>query len=70
MSSFRRVVLVPARAAYEVTRCYDCPHFKEYGAAYQDGNVCEEDQNNDIRTVSGDTMPDWCPKAVEVPEEL
>lgn len=69
MISPRRVVQVPARAAYEVTRCYDCPHFKEYGAPYQDGNVCIEDDLNDIRTVDGNDMPDWCPKAEEVPDE-
>lgn len=69
MSSIKRVVLVPARAAYEATRCFDCPHFKKYGALYQDGNTCQHD-NVDYPLVTGYEIPDWCPIAVEVPDEI
>lgn len=70
MISPKRVVLVPARAAYTATRCWDCPHWVQHGAPYGDGSICSEDELNDIRTTPGDDMPDWCPLAVAVPEEL
>lgn len=65
-----RVVKIPPRPAYVVYRCFDCPHFKERGAAFGDGDICLKDELSDIRTVDGGELPDWCPEAVEVPDEL
>lgn len=62
----RKAVIIPARAAYEVTRCFDCPYFKEYGARYQDGNTCQHD-SVDYPLVSGYEIPDWCPELKEIP---
>jgi hypothetical protein len=47
--------------AHTITRCFDCPYFKEYGAAYTDGNTCEHENYTSHKTVPGDEIPDECP---------
>lgn len=50
--------IIPAHTVYH---CRECEHFNLYGAPYNDGNTCELDPNGDVRTVSGENIPDWCP---------
>lgn len=57
---FKRRV-IPAHA---IDRCCDCLDFKEFGAAYQDGNTCEHGMGG-YDTVTGDAIPDWCPRLKE-----
>jgi hypothetical protein len=56
-----RIVIVPAVAEQTISRCYDCPHFERYGAAYQDGSACGHPDYVEDGAFTGDEIPEWCP---------
>jgi hypothetical protein len=61
-----RGIHVPMQEAYIAYRCWECPHFKEYGASFQDGNICTHASLDDPLVHDADVIPKWCPIAKDI----
>lgn len=60
-STSRRFVIVPAREAYEVEHCWQCPNqcTRDRGSG-ENETVCEH-KDVDMPRVADHGIPDWCP---------